>query len=168
MLVVRALYELKLYGADFKALLAERLHDLGYRPPISDPDVWMIPAVKPGGFMYYECVIFYVDDVIFISDNPLYTLKGIKAKLKLKGDKKEEPDMYLGTHFSKTTNVNGQECWDMSSENYCTSAVNNVESVWENRGLRLPPKCVTPMKFCYRPEMDVTGELKAYGVQWYQ
>ena len=32
MLVVRALYGLKLCGAAFRALLAEQLHELGYRP----------------------------------------------------------------------------------------------------------------------------------------
>ena len=44
-------------------------------------------------------------------------MKGIQAKLKLKRYKIEEPDMYLGADFSKMTNVNGQECWDMSSDN---------------------------------------------------
>ena len=55
----------------------------------------MIPAVKPVGFMYYECVIFYVDDVLFISDGPLNTMKGIQDKFKLKWDKLKEPSMYL-------------------------------------------------------------------------
>ena len=57
MLVVRALYGLKLCGAAFRTFLAEQLHELGYRPSIDDPYIWMIPAVKPGGFMYYECVL---------------------------------------------------------------------------------------------------------------
>ena len=51
------------------------------------PNVWMIPAVKPGGFMYYECVLLYVDGVICISDDPLRTMKYIHDKFKLKGDK---------------------------------------------------------------------------------
>ena len=58
------------------------------------------------------------------------------------------------------TNVNGTECWDMSSNKYCTAAVTNVEYVFKNCGLRLTPKCVTPLSCGYRPEMDVTGELK--------
>ena len=49
----------------------------------------------------------------------------------------------------------------MSSDKYCTAAVTNVEYVLVNRGLRLPPKCVTPLSCGYRPEMDVTGDLKA-------
>ena len=47
--------------------------------------------------MYYEYVLCYVDDVICISDDPIRTMKGIQVKFKLKGDKIEEPDMYLGT-----------------------------------------------------------------------
>ena len=46
--------------------------------------------------MYLIC---YVDDVHCIRDEPLHTMKGIQEKLKLKGDKIEEPDMYLGTYF---------------------------------------------------------------------
>ena len=96
MIIVRELYVLKSSGAAFKDLIDEQLHELGYRPSISDPDVWMIPVVKQCGFMYYEYLICYVDDVIFISDDPLHTMKCVQPKFKLKGDKIEEPDMYLG------------------------------------------------------------------------
>ena len=53
MIVVRALYGLNLSGSYFIDLLADQLNDLGYRPSIDDPDVWIIPSDKPGGFMYY-------------------------------------------------------------------------------------------------------------------
>ena len=51
-LVIRSLYGMKLSGENLRDLFSEQLHDLGYRLSISDPDVWMRPAVKPGGFMY--------------------------------------------------------------------------------------------------------------------
>ena len=35
-------------------------------------------------------------------------------------------------------------------------------------GQRLPPKCKTPLAYGYRPELDVTPELKADGLQRYQ
>ena len=57
LLVVRAMHGLKWSGAAFRSLLSEQLHDLVYSPPIADPDVWMRPAVKPGGFMYYEYIL---------------------------------------------------------------------------------------------------------------
>ena len=110
--------------------------------------------------MYYGYVLCYVDGVLCSSDDLLCTMKGIRSKLKLKGDNIEDPDMYLGADFSNITNVYDQECWDMYSENYCTAAVTNVESVLEKRGLRLPKKCVTPLRCGYHPEIDVTGDLK--------
>ena len=84
MLIVRALNGLKSYGASFRHLTSEQLHDLDYRPSIADFDVWMRPVFKPGWFMYYEYVLLYVNDVLFFSDDPLFTMKGIQAKFKLK------------------------------------------------------------------------------------
>ena len=108
MLVVRTLYGLKSPVAAFRSLLAEQLHGLGYMSSIYELDVWMRPSVKPGGFMHYEYVLCYVNDVIYISDDPLCTMKGIQDKFKLKGYKIEEPEMYLGEELSNMTNVDGQ------------------------------------------------------------
>ena len=76
--------------------------------------------------------------------------------------------MYLGAQLLNMTNVDGQQCWDMSYDNYCTAAVTNVKSVLENNGFSFLPKCVTPLSCCYHSGMYVTGYLKAYGVQWCQ
>ena len=54
------------------------------------------------------------------------------------------------------------------SDSYCAALVNNIESVLERKGLRLPKRCITPLKDGYRPETDCTGELKKDGVQFYQ
>ena len=43
-----------------------------------------------------------------------------------------------------------------------------MESVLENCGLMLPPKCVTPLSCGNCPEIDVTRELRLDGVQWHQ
>ena len=61
-------------------------------------------------------------------------------------------------------NEDGDECWAMSSEKYCTAAVSNVEAVLKKKGLHLPSKCTSPLSSGYRPEMDVTVELKDDGV----
>lgn len=118
MLIVRALYGLKSSGASFRSLLADRLHDLGYRTMKADPDVWMRPAVKENGFVYYEYILCYVDDVLRISDDPMKTMKCINKFFTIKGDKIEEPDMYLEAQLSKIENEDGQLCWEMSSEKY--------------------------------------------------
>ena len=56
----------------------------------------------------------------------------------------------------------------MYYDKYCMAVVTNVESVLENFGLRLPLKCVTPLRCGYYPDMDVKRDLKADGFQWYQ
>jgi hypothetical protein len=168
MIIVKALYGLKSSGAAFRALLAEHLHDLSYLPSQADPDVWMKPAVKENGFKYWSYILVYVDDVLCIDHNPAITMNGISKAFTIKDDKVEEPDMYLGASLSKMTNCEGTECWAMSSDKYCEAAVANVEEALKAKGLRLPSKCLTPLANKYRPELDVTSELKADGVQWYQ
>ena len=168
LIITRALYGLKSSGAAFRALLAETLSDLGYKPSYADQDVWMRPAVKSDGTKYYEYVLCYVDDVLCISANPAITMNGIRRDFKLKGNKAEEPTMYLGAGISKMTNDSGDTCWAMSSEKYCTAAIQNVEDDLKKANRALSSKCYTPLSSNYRPELDVTSELKAAGVQRYQ
>ena len=101
MIVVRTLYGIKYSCADFRALLAETLCDIGYTPSKADPDVWLRPAVKPDGFEYYEMILCYVDDVLSISHDAMKTLKGIQHEFKFKDDKITEPENCLGTGSSK-------------------------------------------------------------------
>ena len=168
MIVVRTLYGLKSSGAAFRALLAETLHDKRYKASYIDPDVWLRPGIKPDGFEYWEMVLCYVDDVLSISHDPTRTMNLIKGKFKLKGDKIEVPTSYLGAELSQMQNSDGDKCWAISSEKYCNAAVANIEEVLNKKGLRLPKKCVTPMSSGYRPEQDVTAELKKEGLRWYQ
>ena len=126
----RTLYGLKSAGAAFRALLAETLYDLGYVPTMADPDVWLRPAVKVDGFEYYEMVLCYVDDILSISENPKATLEGLQGTFKLKDNKIEEPDMYLGGQLGKMQ-VDGVECWTVSAEKYVSASVKNVEDPGE-------------------------------------
>ena len=168
MIVVQALYGLKSSGAAFRSLLAETLRDLSYEPSQADPDVWMRPAVKPDGFEYWEYVLCYVDDLLSISHDPLKTMHGVQNKFKLKDDKIAEPDVYLGATLSKMQTADGKMCWTMSSDAYCQAAVKNVECTLERENKSLPTKCFNPMVSNYKPELDVSAELKADGVQYYQ
>ena len=167
-LITRALYGLKSSGAAFRSFLADHLHDIGYRSCLADPDVWMRPAMKPNGFKYWEYILCYVDDILCISHDPNKTMKLIQAKFKIKDDKMEAPDNYLGATITRMDNVDGDQCWAMSSDQYCAALVTNVEDELMKKGLKLPSKCVTPTSNGYRPEMDCTPELKAAGVQRFQ
>ena len=65
-------------------------------------------------------------------------------------------------------NETNRECWAISSDKYCAAAVANVTDVLGKKGLRLPSKCATPLANNCRPEIDVTPELKADSLQYYQ
>ncbi len=96
------------------------------------------------------------------------TMKRIQEDLKLKDDKIEPPDVYLGATLAKMTLETGKSCWTMSAEQYCKAAVANVEEELAKQGRRLPPKCVTPFSSNYAPWLEESPELKADGVQRFQ
>jgi hypothetical protein len=96
MIIKKALYGLKSSGAAFRAHLAETLYDLNYKPSKGDPDVWIRAATKPNGFEYYEMTLVYVDDILCVSHDPRATMSGIQATFKLKDDRVEKPETYLG------------------------------------------------------------------------
>ena len=169
-IIKKALYGLKSAGAAFRSLLADTLMDTGYKPTKADPDVWLRPAVKAHGFEYYEMVLCYVDDILSISHDPHSTLIALTTTFKLKDDKIEAPDVYLGAELAKMTVGSGEgiECWTMSADKYVDAAVKNVEESLARIGLRLPTKANTPLPSEYRPEMETSAELKSDGVQTYQ
>ena len=167
-MVTRALYGLKSSGAAFRTFLADHLHDIGYRPSIDDPDVWMRPGLNPDGFRYWEYILCYVDYILCISHDHKKSMQMIQNKFKLKDDKMEPPQTYLGATITQMDNVDGDLCWAMSSDQYCVSLVTNVEEELQKKGLRLPSKCPSPFIHCYKPEDDCTTELKENGTQRFQ
>ena len=169
-IIKKALYGLKSAGAAFRSLLADTLMDTGYKPTKADPDMWLRPAVKANGFKYYEIVLCYVDDILSISHDPHSTLIALTTTFKLKDDKIEAPDVYLGAGLAKMTVGSGEgiECWTMSADKYVDAAVKNVEESLARIGLRLPTNANTPLPSEYRPEMETSAELKSDGVQTYQ
>ncbi len=167
MIIRKALYGLKSSGAAFRAHLAETLYDLNYLPTKGDPDVWIRAATKPDGFKYYEMVLVYVDDILCVSHDPKATMAGIQATFKLKDDKIDKPEIYLGAQLCQKV-INGVECWMMSSEQYIKAAITNVETKLNESGQRLPTRCTTVLYGNYRPELDVSPELNADGVRYYQ
>ena len=56
--------------------------------------------MTPDGRKYYEMILCYMDNVISISHVPMDAINGIKQTFKLKGDKAEEPEMYLGGNIA--------------------------------------------------------------------
>ena len=101
------------------------------------------------------------------SHDPHATMKGIQAAFKLKDDKIEKPENYLGAQLTQKI-INGMECWTMSSEQYVKASIANVEAALKSSGQRLPSRCTTPIQANYRPELDTAAELKLEGIRYYQ
>ena len=167
LIIKQALYGLKSSGAAFRAFLAEKLDDIGFKSSVADPDVWMRPAAKPNGERYYEYILCYVDDLLCISHEAARPMKDIQSTLKFKDDKVEEPEFYLGAKLQKK-DLNGRKVWTMSSTDYIKSAVENVEEQLKKKGDRLPTRAVTPMSQGYQPETDSSAELDADGITTFQ
>ena len=102
-----------------------------------------------------------------ISHDPKATMAGIQATFKLKDDKIEKPENYLGALIMQKV-IGGRECWAMTSAQYVKAAIANVEAFLNASGQRLPSKATTPMQANYRPELDTSAELKLEGMRYYQ
>ena len=166
-IIRKALYGLKSSGAAFRARLAATLRELHYVPTQADPDVWLRPATKPDGTEYYEYVIVYVDDIGHASHDTSVTMNGIQAAYKLKNDCVDPPKQYLGAGVEFKM-INGVECWTMNSNDYVKAAITNVDKKLAEKGLRLQPKCPTPIASGYRLELDSSAELNDLDGRYYQ
>ena len=125
-ILVRSLYGIKSSGAAFREFLSEQLDGMGFKSIIADPDVWMREATKSDGGEYYKYILVYVDELIAISSNVRSFILEVTEKFKLKKDKIEPPEIYLGGRISKKS-LKGKEIWDMSSVNYVKGIIKNVE-----------------------------------------
>ena len=166
-IVTRALYGLKSASASFRAFMAEKLDEMGFKSSIADPDVWLRPAIKSDGEEYYEYILVYVDDILAISVKAREILQEVQKYVKFKNDKIEEPTNYLGAKIEKKE-INGHSVWAISSVDYVKAAVANVEKTFANTAWKVPSRANTPMTTEYIPELDGTPELDAKYLQHYQ
>jgi hypothetical protein len=131
--IIRALYGLKSSAARWRDHLAAILTEAGFKNSKADPDVWMRKAQKPNGFVYWEYILCYVDDILAISHNPRSILDSIAQQVTLKPESIEEPKKYLGANISKCTIFDGnnqiplKQVWTMSAQEYIKRAIEEVE-----------------------------------------
>jgi len=160
-IIVRALYGLKSAGVSFQSFLVLTLYDMGLAPSQTDSYVWILPAMKPNNFRYYEYILVYVDDISVISHDPTSIMNHIK------NDKFEPSSTYLCAKL-KIRNLNGKPCWTISSYDYIHSAIKNVQQHLSKSNRKLPRLAPTPASYNYCLELDTSPELDATGVQYFQ
>jgi Reverse transcriptase (RNA-dependent DNA polymerase) len=170
--VVRALYGLKSSGASWRAMFNNSILEMGFKPSIADPDVYLRAFAKPDGFKYYEYILVYVDDVLIISHAPEAHLKVIQANYELNPTSVGPPNRYLGADVEKVTrpgDPTGQEYWSFSANTYVRNAVKNVKILLQEEGRGLKSTAKTPFpSTTYRPEVDMTDECDADYASRYQ
>ena len=167
-LVVKALYGLKSASLSFRPFMTEKLASMGFQSSMADSDVWLRAATKGDGEQYYEYVLMYVDDILAISCDAKSILQEIQGTFKLKNDKIETPEFYLGANL-QCKDINGYKCWTVTSQDYIKAAVKNVEETIKKSGRRFPTSNLdTPMNATYTPELDVTDELNDDDVTFFQ
>ena len=137
---------------------------MGYTPLLVDLDIQMKPGLKDIGFIYWQYILCYVNDILCINHDLKRTLQQIQAKFKLKDDKMKELELYLSAEMSKIDNEHWEKCQAISSDKYCGLMVKNIKENLAKKGLRLPLKCTTPLKHGYKLELDCTSKLKAEGL----
>jgi hypothetical protein len=89
------------------------------------------------------------------------------SKIQYKNDKIEVPEHYLGAPL-QIKELNGKNMWTMTSVDYVKAAIATVEESLKGTVWKIPTNAPTPMVTSYLPELDVTEELDAQGVQKYQ
>ena len=164
MLVTRALYGLKSSGAAWRLMFSQTLTNLGYVSSKADPDVWMQPQTKADGTQYYAYVLVYVDDVLHLHEDPSLLMNELSKAYRLKDDSLGRPDRYLGANIDRVQMADGAIYWSMTSKEYVTNAISNVEKLLEDDGAN-PLKVFgkkageRPFPANYRPELDVSPVL---------
>ena len=171
--VVKALYGLKSSGARWRDHMAATIRDMGFRPCLADPDVWMKEGVKPNGDTYWQYILCYVDDVLVLSHDPKFIMDQLALKYTLKEGSVKEPDTYLGTEIRKHRIEDADDPdktrWAMSPDLYVKRAVADVERELAQCD---PPQCLTskvttPISTKYRPELDTTPLLDSRRASYY-
>jgi len=167
-LVVRSLYGLKSASASFRAMMASRLDEAGFKSSVADHDVWMRPSVKHNGEKCYTYISNYVDDQLCIGPNAKKVLNSLQGgTVKFKNGKIEEPEVYLGARLQKKK-LNGKEMWTVSSKDYVKAAIDTTRTSIKGKRWKIPTSPKTPMSTTFVPELDQTSELEREDITLFQ
>ena len=135
----------------------------------ADPDVWFRPGTKDDGSEYYQYLILYTDDILYIGEKPQdFMLNEIGEKFTFKAPSIGPPKQYLGNKMTQVTLDNGAVCWSFSSSQYIQNAVKNIELHLAKKNQSLPARAKSTWITGYIPDIDVTPELSPNDAANYQ
>ena len=156
LIIVKVLYGLCMSGLCWHECFADCLHDMGFKPSKSEPDIWM----QRNGDIY-EYIAVYVDDLAIAAKDPLDIVNTQQDvyKFKLKGT--GPITFHLGCDFFR--DENGVLC--MAPKKYIKKMVSQYERMF---GCEPKTTYRSPLEKGDHPELDTSKELDAKGQQRYQ
>jgi hypothetical protein len=143
---------------------------LGWKPCLSDQDLWMKEETRPDdGVKYWAYILIYVDDILCVNHDPGTSLAQIDKYFKMKPGSIMESTFYLGAKLKKTVMPNGVVAWGMSSSKYIQAAVQNVQEYLKKNGDRkLKKKASAPFEATYRADIDRSPVLGPHMANYFQ
>ena len=85
-----------------------------------------------------------MDNFLAMSLDAQSVILKVADKFKLKNNKIEPPEVYLGGSLTKRS-LNGQEISTISSVDYVKAVINNIKVRLKKEGMKLPARSETPM-----------------------
>ena len=124
--------------------MAKKLDKIGFKYIPAEPDVWLIPAIKPAGEEYNDYVLMYMDNILDISMNPTKILKSMEGKtVKYKNGMICLSEIYPRAKLKRKI-MNGHMCWTITSYDYVISAVQTIKDSVKDKRWKLPATTKTP------------------------
>ena len=96
------------------------MHQLNFKSCQADPDVWMDAAMKADASPVYDCVLFYINNMLVISENSEHMLHNkLGCYFHLKEELDGQLTLYLGDHVRMAQLDNGMEAWASAHPSIC-------------------------------------------------
>ena len=156
LIIYKALYGLRSSGARWHEKLSDTLYEMGWKPCICDPDVWMKDCDS-----HYEYVCVYVDDLAVMSKEPALFFQQLKeiGKYKLKGE--DVIKYHIGGDFYRDTD--GILCY--SAKTYIERMETTFQRLFPGEDIK---KYASPLAPNDHPELDTTEECNEADIAKYQ
>jgi len=145
LIVLKALYGLKLSGKMWHEKLADALRELHFSPSRADPDLWMRKS-KDG--LKYEYLAVYVDDIAMAVCDPQGLIKEFTDKFNFKFKGVGPITYHLGANYSRDKDGT----LSMSPNKY----VDKMMAQYEIHFGTMPKKYMSPLEPNDHPETDTS------------
>ena len=125
---VRAFYGLKSSDAAFHKHFGECMFSIGYKPCLSDTDIWFNLEVRDDCVEYYLYILCYANYIPVVHHDARPTLDRIYHIMKLKEGSVGNSYIYFGANFKKVQMSKTFWCWSLSPSKYVQEAVQNCQN----------------------------------------